>query len=216
MKKAQKPKPLTRGEPVVQAVLQATLEEMARTGYGALTVEGVALRAGVNKTTVYRRWPTKGDLVRASLVAKANVLPLPADAGNIHDDLVALLKNTAAFMQSLEGLSIMRVLAAESATSEVSALAQSLREEKEQVPRAMIQRAESRGQLPKGTDAELLLNLLFGAIHHRILILKSKVDDVYIGRLVDLVLTGARRGVAPHPVVSVVAPKVRAAKRTRR
>ena len=52
-----------RGAPVVHAVLEATLDELGLVGYGALSVEQVATRAGVNKTTVYRRWPTKAALV---------------------------------------------------------------------------------------------------------------------------------------------------------
>src|SRR5262245_16386487 len=60
--------PLVRGEAVVRGILAAALEELARTGYGALRIEGVAARAGVNKTTVYRRWATKENLVRAALL----------------------------------------------------------------------------------------------------------------------------------------------------
>jgi AcrR family transcriptional regulator len=48
---------------VVRGVMEATLAELALTGYGALRIEDVAVRAGVNKTTVYRRWPTKEELV---------------------------------------------------------------------------------------------------------------------------------------------------------
>jgi AcrR family transcriptional regulator len=62
---------LERGEPVVRRVLQAALEELSTHGYAALRMEDVATRAGVNKTTIYRRWPTKEELVRNLLVSLA-------------------------------------------------------------------------------------------------------------------------------------------------
>ena len=65
---------LVRGEPVVQRVLDATIAEMARVGYRALRIEDVAARAGVNKTTVYRRWPEKGALLREALAAMGKAL----------------------------------------------------------------------------------------------------------------------------------------------
>ena len=58
-----------RGEPVIRRALAATLRELARVGYAALRFEEVAGRAGVNKTTVYRRWPDKQALVRAALLS---------------------------------------------------------------------------------------------------------------------------------------------------
>ena len=56
-----------RSARVQSAVLRATAEELGRVGFAALRIEDVALRSGVNKTTIYRRWPTKQELVRASL-----------------------------------------------------------------------------------------------------------------------------------------------------
>ena len=56
-----------RSARIVDGVLEATAEELSRVGYAALRVDEVAERSGVNKTTIYRRWPTKSDLVRATL-----------------------------------------------------------------------------------------------------------------------------------------------------
>src|SRR4051794_31864923 len=83
-----KRRPLVRGEPVVRGVLGAALEELGRRGYGALKIDDVAMRAGVNKTTVYRRWPTKEDLVRAALLSiTADRFVIP-DTGSLRSDLL--------------------------------------------------------------------------------------------------------------------------------
>ena len=58
---------LVRGEAIVARVLEATIEELALSGYAALALERVAARAGVNRTTIFRRWPTKPELVRAAV-----------------------------------------------------------------------------------------------------------------------------------------------------
>ena len=70
--------PRRRGAPVVEQVLDLALEELARVGYHRLSVPAVAARAGLNKTSVYRRWPTKGALVGAALAgALGHDAPLP-------------------------------------------------------------------------------------------------------------------------------------------
>ena len=82
---AAKKRALVRGEPVVRGILAAALEELASAGYRALRIEDVATRAGVNKTTVYRRWPTKEDLVRAE--ADAAAAEAAAHAQHLEADL---------------------------------------------------------------------------------------------------------------------------------
>src|SRR5262245_2839968 len=82
--------PLVRGEPVVRGILGAALTELARTGYGALRIEDVAARAGVNKTTVYRRWSTKEDLVRAALLSITNDRFTPPNTGSLRTDLLQI------------------------------------------------------------------------------------------------------------------------------
>ena len=79
-----------RSARVVEDVLKATLEEIGRAGYEALRVEDVASRSGVNKTTIYRRWPTKVDLVSAAMRHLAPA-PEPPETGSVRSDLLALL-----------------------------------------------------------------------------------------------------------------------------
>jgi AcrR family transcriptional regulator len=175
-------------------VLAATLRELARIGYGALSIEDVARLADVNKTTVYRRWPTKADLVRAAIGRFGDDRACTPDTGSLRSDLLALARSMIEFIESPQGKSVIRLLFAEGMEPELAAFASSFRREHEAVPRAVIDRAIARGELPRGTDAFLLVETLFGAIAHRMLLAHQRVDAVLLERLVDLLLSGATAG----------------------
>jgi AcrR family transcriptional regulator len=175
-------------------VLAATIQELARAGYGALSIEDVAARAGVNKTTVYRRWPTKADLVRAALGSLGDAGACRIDTGSLRKGLLGLGRSMVEFAQSLEGQSVLRMLFAERMEPELAEIASSLRREHELVPKALIDEAIRRGELPRGADALLLVETLFGAVLHRMLLANERVDDDFLHRLVDLLLRGAVKG----------------------
>src|SRR6187455_1103921 len=92
-RKLARPRTGGRSARVVSEVLSATLEAFAEQGYAGLSVEAVALRAGVNKTTIYRRWPTKADLVGAALVSLRDDDPEPPNTGSLRDDLLQVLQH---------------------------------------------------------------------------------------------------------------------------
>src|SRR5258706_6964872 len=162
--------PHARGSPVVARVLRATIEELARIGYGALSIEEVANRAGVNKTTVYRRWPTKADLVRAALRSMGDDKVCQPATGSLRGGLPAGGRSIIAFAQSSEGQSVLRMLLAEGMEPELAEIAASLRKEREANPRALVDEAVARGELTRGTDGILLMETLFGAIIQRLFI----------------------------------------------
>src|SRR5688500_3299261 len=81
-------RPVGRGPKLRKAVLAATLLELADRGYAALSIEDVARRAGVNKTTVYRRWGDRQSLVVDALTDEMAVVTIP-DTGTIEGDLRA-------------------------------------------------------------------------------------------------------------------------------
>ncbi len=192
---------MVRGEPVVRGVLAAAIEELGRTGYGALRIEDVAARAGVNKTTVYRRWPTKEDLVRAALLSiTADKFVVP-NTGSLRGDLLAIAHRMVETTRSLGGQGLLRLMIAEGPGSELVAIAKSLRKTHEAVPRSVIEAAQARGELPPDADAMLLFDVLVAALNRRLFLDRQDVDDAYLGRLVDLLLLGAlgRDGGSPSP-----------------
>ena len=184
-----------RSARVVRDVLSATLDELAKGGYVSLSFEAVAARAGVSRTTVYRRWPTKPDLVRAALLAMADEQPAPADTGEVRADLVeTLASRVCAFSARHTGIS--RVALSEHTDPEVTLLARFVRERFHQPFVAAVERGVARGQLPRGTDPRLLVELITAPLHLRICMFDEAIPRADVERIVDLVLAGARASAA--------------------
>lgn len=180
-----------RGDAVVRAVIDATIDELARVGFAALAIEAVAERAGVNKTTVYRRFPTKVDLVVAAFLTEKGQLALDAvDTGALRSDLVAMLTAGTRFMSSPRGKSLFRTLLGDRQNPEVAGLAERLRRDGERTPVLVLQRAIARGELAPETDLQLLLQCFFGAIMHRVFLEERELSLGEIETLVDMVLHG--------------------------
>jgi AcrR family transcriptional regulator len=190
-----KPQPKQRGEPVVRRVLEVTLEHLAAHGFERLSVPEVAASAGLNKTSVYRRWPTKRDLVREALGASLGHMGEVPDAGELRTDLLVLARLAVGFVESPLGMAVLRTLLSEGANPELREVAASLFQQQEaEGPRLAFARAIARGELPQNADIGLALTTLAGALMHRIFLEQTPVTDDFIERLMDLVLFGLKRG----------------------
>jgi AcrR family transcriptional regulator len=175
-------------------VTRAAASELAKVGYANLRIEDVAAQAGVNKTTIYRRWPRKADLVAATLrLINEPEMGLP-DLGSIHDDLLALLREKVARASTCEGQSIHRMIMLEMDHPEVAEIIRDLRAEYTAPWIAVIERAVSRGELPRGSDPELMSDLITGPVFGKLLRRREPVDDAYLRSVVNLVVLGAKSG----------------------
>jgi len=171
------------------AIFSATLGLLAERGYDALTVEAIAAQAGVNKTTIYRTWATKDEVLAAALLeAPSLAFPMP-DTGTLRGDLVELAKQ---IHRLLADPATQRVLTAvvsalpdRPATAEAAGSFFADRLAKEQ---AVFERARERGEAD--VDPELVMDLIGGNLWFRTLIRAKPVDDAYCTRLVDAVLGG--------------------------
>jgi AcrR family transcriptional regulator len=189
-----------RAARVVSDVLIATAEELSRVGYGALRVEDVAARSGVNKTTIYRRWPTKPELVGAAVRAVWESPEVP-DTGSLRNDFIASLKKTAAFAMSPIGRGLTRVIQLEFAHPELEPIARSLRADYRKLREVLVQRGIDRNELPVETDARFLSDLMTAPIFSRLFTDGEAVDTAFIESVVDVVLSGVRSnaGLARNP-----------------
>ena len=187
----QKGTSLVRGEAVVQGVLAATMEELGRAGYAALRIDDVAARAGVNKTTIYRRWPTKAELVRDAFSQSLKDKTQPPDTGSLRSDLVAMGRTFAEIAASAFGQGAMRTLLLEACDPEVMALCKALRKRHQAAPRAMLAAAVARGELSPGIDHMVLIDAFIGALHHKLFITNERVSPRFLEGLADLLLGGA-------------------------
>jgi AcrR family transcriptional regulator len=183
-----------RSERVVRDVTRATAAELARVGYAELRVEDVAAQAGVNKTTIYRRWPSKADLVSATLRAINEPSGELPDEGSVRLDLLQLLRESVARASTCEGKTIHRVIALEIDHPEVASIARSLRVEYKAPWVAVIERAIDRGELPGGSDPQLMVEVIMGSVFHKLLRKLEPVDDDFLVAVVNMVVLGATCG----------------------
>jgi AcrR family transcriptional regulator len=191
-RKASPPQP--RGDAFVRTVLDVTLSQLAEVGFEPLTIPDVAERAGVNKTSIYRRWPSKADLVRDALAIAMNHVDDPPNTGELRGDLIALARTVAAFTQSRVGTALIRIMLAEGGNPEVRALANTAYSEAgKQGPWIVIKRATERGELSGDVDVDpsLMLFTIAGAIMHRVFVEHKSASEKFLKQVVDLVLYGA-------------------------
>ncbi len=186
----------------MQKVLEATVEELSVKGLAGLSIEEVADRAGVAKTTVYRRWPTRVDLAMAAMHQVADDIIHAEDTGSLCGDLTALLRSFRDFAWSPRGQGLIRTMMSDVMHTEVAELARRIREEKSHATTNIIARAIERGELPAGTDARLFLDTAFAAVQSSCL-MHEPVSDARIAQIIDLLLIGAQHGGA------IVAPASR-------
>lgn len=186
-----------RGERVVGKILEATIDELCAKGYAAMSVEDVAKVAGVAKTTTYRRWPDKSDLALDALRSLADEAIAVRDTGTLRGDLLAMLRGFRAFMTSRTGQSLTRMLLGEGLDPGLRDIITRMCAEKEKQPLALVTRALERGELAPGTDPEVVLELLFGAVQHRLMFVHQPCPDRWLAKIVDLVVAGAAATAAP-------------------
>lgn len=184
---------------MVRRILDAALNELARVGLEGLSVPAVAVKAGVNKTSVYRRWPTKQALVRSALEQSMEHVRDVPDTGALESDLVALSGVVADFIGSPRGMGVLRTVFADGQSRSVKAMAASMWSSAgDDLPRVIVERAIARGELPPDADVGLLLFTIAGALIHRVFVERADADQTYRERLVALVTRGVHSQQAPR------------------
>src|ERR1700733_14030591 len=154
-----------------EAILLATLELLAESGYDQLTIDAVAARARCSKATIYRRWPGKAALGITAVRPHAGQPAIPAPApGSLRSDLLAALQ---AMRSSLSGQDAALILGLLIAMRRDPELADTVREQvlqaKREVFGAVIARAAARGDVPATTDGALLAEISSAVLFSRVL-----------------------------------------------
>ena len=162
-----------------QAILDAALDLMNELGYGRLTIDGVAARAGVTRPTIYRRWPSKQALVVAALLVAPRIQVPDPDTGSVRDDLIAILRHQIALMNREENRRVTAGLVADLASD--NELSEKYVNEY-LVPRRaavwqVLQRGVDRGELAADIDFALAYELLMGP-----LFVRSVIWGFHLGR----------------------------------
>jgi AcrR family transcriptional regulator len=169
---------------VTEAIRAAVFEELAAVGYGRMSIEAVARRAGVGKTAVYRRWPSKLQMVIDVVSAVAVQIPAP-DTGTLLGDLRALLGVISFALRHPLASQIVPDLLAEAARNPdiAQTLRNALRESQTGISAVLIRNAIARGELPADTDPELALDMIIGPLYWRLAVNRAPVTKRYLDRL---------------------------------
>jgi AcrR family transcriptional regulator len=177
-----------RGD-ITAAIRNAVMNELAEVGYGRLSIEAVARRAGVGKTAIYRRWSNKLEMVLEIVSEVAGrAVPLP-DTGSFSGDLTLLMIIVSKALQHRIASQIIPDLMAEAARNPQIAetLQKALRTHQTAVGDKLVGQAVARGELPEGADPELAVELILGPLYWRLAVARAGIDDEHLERLIAAV-----------------------------
>ena len=178
-----------RSEEAHQAILDATLALLGEVGYSALTVEGVAQRAGVGKATIYRRWSSKLPLV----VEAFGALPgfEDVDAGSLERDLKETLKKYLEAFNTTALGTVFPSLAGERAHNpELSKLIEPVARARREPFVRIFERARARGEISSDVDIDLAADLVVGPISVMLFFRGGNPSPRMVDPIVDLALSG--------------------------
>lgn len=180
-----------RSARVRQSVIDATLQLVRAEGAEAITIPRVAELAGVNATSIYRRWGTRENLILDAAASHAtDGVPAP-DTGTLLGDVEQYLVAIADYLRSPEGAALVRAMIGAGWTPEMRAERSRYIAESFERFREITDRAIERGELPDGTDARLLLDALLAPLQVRVMN-GIEIDADLAPKIARLVIEGAR------------------------
>ena len=195
-------------EEVRAAILDAAGRLLLAEGMSGFTIEGVAALAGASKMTIYKMWPSKGALALAGYFATVEQTLSFSDTGDIEADLTTQL---TAFVQLLNDTSAGRVIAgligqAQTDTDLASAYQQQYSQPRRAVAVQALSQAQDRGQIASSVDPEVLVDQLWGACYHRLLLPDQPLDEQFARALVHTLLHGALPDTTRHTASQTCSP----------
>lgn len=180
------------------AILEATRASLVELGWSKLTMGDVAARAGVAKTTLYRRWANKNELVVDAVAVLFDELELP-DRGSLAADVEGVVLQFAELLEQPETKTALMGVVAESTTDEAlrGRVRSAIVERQKRLVVEGRRRAQARGELPYEDDPEaaarntdLIFDVVAGAVVHRALVSAEPVDEEWARRFTGLLVSG--------------------------
>jgi AcrR family transcriptional regulator len=177
-----------RDERIDTEVVSAVLDALKEGGYGAVTIEGIARRVGRARTSLYRRWPSKCNLVAYAVVSEMGDKPA-ANTGAVRGDLEAAVGTLLNAFAGPLGRALAG-LVADMAQDPV--LAETIRQEvlvaRRNSMREALERAKKRGEVRSGLDVELVLDMLTGPFYFRTLFGHAPITRDMTRQVVEYIL----------------------------
>lgn len=174
-----------RGQVVDDQILGAVIKVIEEAGTLSIKVDEVAEVAGVNKTTIYRRFPKRDDLVLAAVLAHADTsVPMP-DEGSLRGDLLAVAQMVRDVVTSPLGKAL---LSASAASPELASLRSPFWNLRLGAATIVIDRAVERGECAAPDDPQLLIELLVAPVHFRASQIGESITDEFLDYQVERLL----------------------------
>ncbi|HYF46099.1 MAG TPA: TetR/AcrR family transcriptional regulator [Acidimicrobiales bacterium] len=174
------------------AVLEATVELLGEVGHSGTTIEAIAERSGVAKTTIYRHWPRRAPLLVDALYSRVEHAAFEP-TGDLRADLLALVGGLARKLRDPNWSRMVATLldAAES-DPEIAELSAAFTQQRRELCRSVLDRGVQAGELRADADTDTAAQLLGGAVFYKRLILRRPATDADLEVVVDLILDGLR------------------------
>lgn len=176
-----------------KAILQAALALGSETGFDALTVEGIAERAGVGKATIYRRWPNAFAIVTDAFLAEVMRAAPIQQGATARESFTASMCSLARLYRGRHG-KMMRALVGRAQGDEelMQILATHWVEPRREIARGIIRRGIENGELRPGLDPDVVLDVLYGPFYHRLLVpyAQSDISEKFVHTVMDTVFSG--------------------------
>lgn len=176
-----------------ESILSVTLDLLVARGYRGVTINNVSSKAKVSKSTIYRRWGSKEELILAAF-DRMPALETP-DTGNVEHDLVGILKQFIGFVKNTSLSTVLPVLIGECANN--PALMEALDplvERRREPTKGVLKRAVERGELCSDLDLDTMVDLVIGPILLRLFFVLGDVSDKAVRQIVH----GALEGLKPR------------------
>lgn len=176
------------------AILRAARKLLRDAGYAGFSIEEVAGLAGVAKTSIYRRWPSKGDLLVDLYMDAVDASPLTARHETVGEDFGKFLEQTVDRLQIDEWRNILRSLVAEAQNNPRTAdlVRGKIVDSRRTAGKALLTIGKARGEIRPDIDDDILLDFVFGAIWYRLLLGHAPLDRAFAKRLLRSMLEFAR------------------------
>lgn len=166
------------------AILDSTVALLLERGYGGTSVDEISRRSGIAKTTIYRHWPTRTDLLREACSTIGTPLNRP-DTADFKEALTSVLKNLASHLRGAKWASVLpSIIDAAERDPDIAAMYSGLQEEYSSVFRGILSDAVDKGSLPKDTDVSVMIAMLVGPLFYRRWFSREVVSDAFAEQVI--------------------------------
>ena len=176
-----------RREGADEQILDAALSLLRERKYADFSVDEIAARTGVAKTTIYRRWPSKGALVAATIAPLATGDLDDPNTGNLRDDLTILLQRFSQILRGELGPVVSALIGESQKDPELLEIIRTTLRPRRQLFHDALDRAVKRGELSADIDRELYVDVLRGPIWTRLLLTGERIDDALAASIVKII-----------------------------